>query len=131
MVCRILLNRPAGLNRARMRPLDRARIRKSLKELEALGARLRRLIQEDAFAYRQWVEAARSGRGRARARKRAIEVPLAICEAAVKASGKLTPLSSLAGPFLRSDLKAGQALLKGSFTAAWAMVEVNLKDLSR
>jgi formiminotetrahydrofolate cyclodeaminase len=60
-----------------------------------------------------------------------IEVPLTICELAVKASGLFTPLQSLSGPSLRSDLKAGQALLKGSFTAAWAMVEVNLRDLAK
>ena len=64
-------------------------------------------------------------------RKEAIESPLEICAQAVGAMQVLRQLSRRTGPYLGSDVRAGQALLRGAFDAAVAMVQVNLggKDL--
>ena len=121
MVCRILIAR------RKMGSTSRRKTSSSLRDLEQLSRKLSGLVREDAVAYDQLVEAFHRKNGLARAKERAIRTPLEIGEAAVRAVRRMASLGQLAGPYLTSDLKAGQALLEGAFLAASAMVEVNLQ----
>ena len=120
-VGRIVLSRP------RLSPKRRKRIQRDLRTLAKASSQLRGLIREDSEAYSQLVRALASKRGIPAARKRAIQCPLRICEAAVQGMKVLRGLSVSAGPYLASDLESAEALLQGSFRAARLMVEVNLK----
>ena len=121
MVTRILLSR------SNLRPSERRNLQKSLKTLDRAGARLRTLIREDAVAYDRLVRAQRDDSGQMLIlRKKAIQCPLEICAEAVAAMEVLHRLSKRTGPYLGSDVRAGRALLRASFEAAFAMVEINL-----
>lgn len=95
--------------------------------MDQLRRRLERLIEQDARAYRALVRAQRSGRDLLRARAEAIQCPMAICRESAAALGLLRGLGRRAGPTLGSDVRAGQALLRGALEAAREMVEINLK----
>ncbi|MBI4227278.1 MAG: cyclodeaminase/cyclohydrolase family protein [Candidatus Omnitrophica bacterium] len=101
---------------------------------------LLRLMDDDARAYQGLVEALKNhghkgtvpgSRPLARAQRRALEVPLEICEQAVAVLRHARLLESLAGRRLASDVAAGAALLAGGFAAAAATVSANLDGLGR
>ncbi len=120
------------LSRSNVRSLERRRLQVSRKGLDRICARLKRLIREDAAAYDRLVRAQRNGpRQMLRMRRGAIECPLEICTQVVGAMEILHRLSKVTGPYLGSDVRAGQALLRGAFDAAFPMVQINLgaKDL--
>jgi len=121
MVCRILLSRSRTLASAKVQ------IRRHLTELERCSRELEQLIAEDARVYQQLVRAFKSQRGIAGARRRATETPIRICEAAARGAEVMKDLSPLAGSVLSSDLKAGRALLKGAFGAAFVTAQINLQ----
>lgn len=113
------------LARRRLSSKTRARMRRDLNALAESATHLRGLIREDAQAYAGLVRALAEKRGIPAARKRAIQSPLRICEAASRGRKLLKGLSAPAGPYLASDLKAAEALLRASVDAARAMVEAN------
>ena len=130
------------LSRRRLSPMAKRRIQRDLKTLAKASTELRRLIREDSQAYSQLIRALANKRGisaattqrlhlvrppLAAARRRAIQCPLRICEAAVQGMRVLRGFSASAGPYLASDLESAEALLQGSFRAARLMVEVNLR----
>ena len=123
MVCRILLRRP------KLRAQAKAKIRERLRKLDRLSSEMEKLIREDAAAYGRLVRAYRSRRGVALARAAAIRSPLKICRAAAESQAVLNGLRSSVGPWLVSDVDAGQALLRGAFEAAAATVEVNFTGM--
>ena len=123
MVCRILLRRP------KLRAQAKAKIRERLRKLDQLSSRMEKLIREDAAAYGRLVRAYRSQRGVAPARRAAIQSPLKICRAAAESHAVLKDLRSSVGPWLVSDVTAGQALLRGAFEAAAATAEVNFTGM--
>jgi len=127
MVARIILSRK------RLTATSRSRARQGAKTFDRLTKTFEHLIKADAKAYSQWVRScalARDGKlsaSRARqAQKQAVAVPIAICEAVIAGKKAFRKLEPLAGPHLRADVRAGQAVLKGAFEAAEAMVRVNL-----
>ncbi|MBI3318920.1 MAG: cyclodeaminase/cyclohydrolase family protein [Candidatus Omnitrophica bacterium] len=120
MVCRILVRR-RNLSTA-----SRRRLQGECRALDRLSGKMSRLIREDSKVYGELLRSTRTKRGLPRARQRAIEVPLQICEAAAEAASRVSRLERVSGVSLRSDLRAAGALLKGSFEAARAMVEINL-----
>ena len=120
------------LSRRNVRPSEHRQLQGSRKALDRICARLKRLIREDAAAYDRLVRAQRDGsRQMLRMRREAIGCPLEICAQVVGAMEILHRLSKRTGPYLGSDVQAGQALLRGAFDAAFSMVLVNLgaKDL--
>ncbi len=126
MVSRIILARK------RLTAASRSKARKGAKTFDRLSKGFACLIEADAKAYSQWVRAcalARDGKLSAsrvrQARRQAVAVPMAICKAAREGKRAFQRLEPLAGPHLRSDTKAGQAMLKGALGAAEAMVRVN------
>ncbi|MBI3333538.1 MAG: cyclodeaminase/cyclohydrolase family protein [Candidatus Omnitrophica bacterium] len=121
MVAHILLSRP------RIKGAARSSVWKELRALDSLSRELQRLIERDARAYEGLLQAQRSGRSVAAARRRAAGSPRAICAAATKALRRIDRLAPWAGPYLGSDLKAGRALLRGAFEAARVTAEINLK----
>jgi formiminotetrahydrofolate cyclodeaminase len=139
MVMRILLSRP------QMGVSHRRRLERDLKGLDELLMALKSLIQEDSRCYLKFVQASRKMPGieedRARrsgrrlraplsqspARAQAIQTPVEICRMVIRVLEKMKGVVSFAGPLLGSDLKAGQALLRGAFEAASMMTEVNLR----
>lgn len=120
-VCRVLLAR-RNLSLG-----SQSRLKRTLKTVDQLSRKLRRLIREDAQAYLGLVRALKAKRGILAAKKRAIQSPMKICEAASQGVSILGELRPFAGSSLGSDLKAGQVLLRGAFEAARMMVEINLK----
>ncbi len=125
MVCRILLSR------SRLSSKTAVRLKKDLKVLNRLSRQLRRLIQEDANAYLGFVRALASRRGIPAAIERATQSPIKICETTSRGIEVLRSLRVLVGPSLASDLKGGEALLRGAFEAARVTLEMNLKWRSR
>ena len=121
MVCSVLLSRP------RLPASQRKRIERDRKILREAIRRLQRLVREDALAYRNLVLAQQSGKDLMGCKRAALDCPIRICEAVTGAVWISKGVGRLTGPFLGSDLKAGQALMRGAFEAAWAMVEVNLR----
>ena len=119
MVGRILLSRP------RRAKASRARLQRDVKTADRLAAEFQALIQEDAQAYCALLCAQKADRGIATARRRAIQTPIRICEAAVEATGLIRSITPLAGPYLGSDLRAGKALLRGAFESALTMALIN------
>lgn len=120
MVSHILLSR-SGLSAK-----TRGGLRRQAQALDQLTRRFEFLVAEDARAYDGLVRACKSRAGVNSAKNRALQSPLAMCEAAVEAGQILHKLRPLAGNYLGSDLQAGRGLLKGAFEAAAQMVEVNL-----
>ena len=106
-VCRILLAR------RNLSPKSKAELKRSLKTLGQLSRELRRSIREDSQAYLGLLQALKTGRGISSARRQATEAPLCICDGASKGRQLLRRLGVFAGPSLGSDLKAGEALLRG------------------
>ena len=125
MVCSILLGRRG------LRASERKRLARDRQSLEKARHRLTRLIQEDAQAYQTLVRAFRTQKGIPRARERALQCPLSICEEIAGAGRIMRGLGRRTGPTLGSDVEAGQALLKGAFESAWVTAEVNLRQGSR
>jgi len=121
MVCRILLARRNQNSKTA------ARLKRSLKRLDQLSGELRGLIREDAQAYLGLVRALEEKRGVTLAKRRATRSPVKICEAAAQAYREMNHLYRLAGPSLSSDLKGGQALLRGAFEVAFVTAQINLK----
>lgn len=125
MVGRILLLRPQISAR------NRRRIQAHVKELNALCVKLTRLMTQDGQAYDRLVRAHRTRRGLAAARRQALRPPMAMCQASSEALKILKKLQPSAGPYLGSDLKAGGALLKGAFEAAWVTAQINVQFRNR
>lgn len=65
------------------------------------------------------------------AQRGALQAPLRICERARAALKETGALRRAAGGTLASDVEAGMALLVAGFTAAAAMVAVNLKTMGQ
>ena len=97
------------------------------RKLDGLARRLGQLIREDAQAYERLVKAQRQEKGLLQARRRAIQCPVRICEETAEASAQMKSLIRWTGPYLGSDVRAGRALLKGAFEAAFATTAVNLQ----
>ncbi|PIQ81755.1 MAG: hypothetical protein COV76_07620 [Candidatus Omnitrophica bacterium CG11_big_fil_rev_8_21_14_0_20_64_10] len=130
MTARVLLNRKKKV------PPAAARVaRQTARQFDRLRRRFEAAVRADAKAYADWaVSAQRSGTvslpGRqagGRLKRRAIEIPMGICEDAVEGAVWLRKLKPFAGPHLSADIEAGLALFRGAFLAADAMVQVNLK----
>lgn len=127
MVCRIALNRQSQQGGLRTK-LSRVGASCNLEM-----RRFIQLVEDDAQAYQQLVDFLTqpdSPRRRA-AQRRALSVPLAICERSVAVLRHLTFLESVAGRSLTSDVAAGTALLTGGFAAAAATVTANLDGLGQ
>jgi len=123
MVSNLLLSR-SNLSRQERRRLVAARA-----ELERAGGCLQRLVREDARAYQQLVRAQKGGRRALLAvHKKAVDCPVEICLQTARAMQILRALHRKTGPYLGSDVRAGQALLRGAFEGAFAMAEVNLSE---
>lgn len=122
MVSRILLSRSG------IRAAEAKKLREGLRRLEEARGRLEQLIRKDADAYGALVKAQRKG-GRAllKAKVQAIECPIEICRETAGAMQHLQALLKKTGPYLGSDVRAGQALLKGAFSSAWEMASINLR----
>ena len=122
MVSKILLSRSG------IRSAENKQLRRGLRELEEARARLSKLIRKDAEAYGKLVQAQRrGGRVLQRAKREAIECPLEICRETAQAMQPLRSLLKKTGPYLGSDVRAGQALLRGAFSSAWEMASINLR----
>ncbi len=122
MVGRILLSRSG------MRSAEKRKLQQGLRELERVRGRLADLIRRDATAYEQLVRAQRRGGTLLlRARRSAIDCPLEICRQAVKGMQVMKEFSKKTGPYLGSDLRGGQALLRGAFDSAREMALINLR----
>ena len=119
MVGRILLSRP------KVGSAERRALKREVASLDGIRRRLERLIDQDARAYQALVNAQRTGRSLRRARAEAIGCPMAICRESTAALGLLKRIGRRTGSYLGSDVRAGQALLKGAFEAAAEMVEIN------
>lgn len=116
--------------------------RKVLRQACAVCDRERRalvrLMEEDARAYARLVDALRTtrdsplrGQSLKAARRRALEVPLAICERTMVVLRQAPVLQAAVGRHLVSDVVAGSALLTSGFSAAAATVSANLDGLAQ
>ncbi len=122
MVGRILLSR------SKIRAAEKRKLQQGLRELERARGRLTDLICRDAQAYEQLVRAQRrGGTPLLRARRAAIECPLEICRQAVQGMQVMKGFFKKTGPYLGSDLRGGQALLRGAFDSAREMALINLR----
>lgn len=131
-VCRIVLARslPAA---------QRRRVQRVCAVCDRGRAALMRLVDEDARAYGQlvavWRRPARGGASSAaalpRARRRALQAPLKMCEWSAAVLQQTPALAAEAGRSLGSDVTAGSALLVGGFAAAAATVAANLDGLGQ
>ena len=119
MACRITLKRRT------LSTGGRAHLTRSLQELDQLVAKMERLIKDDARAYGSLVRAFKLQRRVGAARMAAIRAPVRICEAAADAHEIITGLEPFASTLLRSDLRAGRALLRGAFQAAEMTARIN------
>ena len=118
------------LSRKKIRPPEKRALKKEIQALTRVGKKLEDLIEEDARAYLILVQA-QQGKKVSRSkmkelRRKAAQCPLDICVESVKGIQLLSVLLKCTGPYLGSDVRAGQQLLRGAFGAARAMVEVNL-----
>ena len=139
----ILARRPEGRGGASTGPSRRPTVGRSLTTAQrraigrlctACDAHARALVQlvdADAEAYGQlfMVWGSRNRRAVQRAQRRALEVPLAMCERTVAVLRQAPALTKVAGRSLGSDVEAGVALLTAGFTAAAATVVINLEGL--
>ena len=122
MVGRILLSRSG------MRSAEKRKLQQGLRELERIRASLSGLIRRDAAAYEQLVRAQRRGGAvLLRARQGAVECPLEICRQSARGMQVMKGFSKKTGPYLGSDLRGGQALLRGAFDSAREMALINLR----
>lgn len=122
MVSRILISR-AGIRSA-----EKKKLKIGLKEMERARAKLAGLIRRDAETYAGLVTAQRrGGRSLQAARVRAVECPLEICRQTAGAMHPLQALLKNTGPYLGSDVRAGQDLLRGAFSSAREMASINLR----
>lgn len=116
---RVILRRPAVSAKAR------AQARGSLDRLARIRGRLEHLVKEDAESYRRLVQALRTGRGLAPARRSSTEIPREIVRLSKRARQEAKRLLPLAGAHLGADLKAARAFLAAGSSAAMEMVKVN------
>lgn len=117
------------LSRSGLRPQERRRLKAERAALARAAARLQRLVYEDALAYQQLVRAQKGGAPALRkVHRKAVECPVETCLQAARAMRILQGLSRRTGPYLGSDVRAGQALLRGAFEGAFAMAQVNLGE---
>jgi len=122
MVGRILLSRVG------IRAAEKGKLQQGLRQLERVRGRLAGLIRRDAAAYEQLVRAQRRGGAPLlRARRAAVECPLEICRQSVRGMQVMRGFSKKTGPYLGSDLRGGQALLRGAFDSGREMALINLK----
>ncbi len=126
MMGRIVLARPGG-------SASRRRVRQACAVCDRARRALLRLMDDDARAYARLVALWRGGPSPTRraAQRRALEVPLAICERTMMALRQAPALQAAAGRHLVSDVAAGTALLTGGFAAAAATVAANLDGLGQ
>lgn len=125
MVCRIVLSRPGGKNRSKIRAVGALCDRQMRKFLS--------LVETDAQAYANLMAVWKSPDSppRRAAQRKALSVPMTICEQSVAVMRQVDFLESIAGRHLLSDVAAGTALLTGGFAAAAATVTANLDGLGQ
>jgi formiminotetrahydrofolate cyclodeaminase len=101
-------------------------------ETHARAERLRlqseELIEQDAVAYIDFMEAVRSGQGVAGAQARTVQVPLEIARAAAEVAELAEQLASLGNPKLRPDAVVAGMLAAAATESAAYLVGVNLGE---
>ena len=129
-VGRIILARRPTVGRS-LTAAQRRAIGRLCTVCDAHARALVQLVDADAEAYGQLftVWGSRNQRAVQRAQRRALTVPLAMCERTVAVLRQAPVLTKVAGRSLGSDIEAGIALLTAGFTAAAATVVINLEGL--
>ena len=110
---------------------DRAATATTLAEaLDAAGARMLALADEDeaAFAAAQAARKAGDAQAQAAAEQRAMAVPLTVLELCAIQASALAAFMPLCHPQLLSDVRVGIHLLAGGGRAAWATVLAGSPD---
>jgi methenyltetrahydrofolate cyclohydrolase len=120
MVCRVTAERdPAG----------REALTGVITTADALRHRLAGLVTEDMDAYRQVVEARRSGAGAAtveRALARATEVPVQLCRGSREVLGLCESVAPRARPSTLADLAVAAGLAWGALESGAVVARANL-----
>lgn len=119
MVCRLLLRRRALREK---KPWLSGKCR----DLNCCLTKLLKLVETDAKVYGELVRAQKSKVRVAQAKRRAVSVPREMCGLCGRSRRLIKGLMPFAGPYLASDLRAAEALLRGASSAAQEMVQVNL-----
>ena len=130
MVCRLTIGRKAYA-------AAEGRAREILAEVESLRAELRRLVDEDAAAYRR-VSAAYKLSREDPARTRAVddallgaaETPLATARAAARIVALAPAIGEIGNKNARSDTKVAEQLARAALAGAIENVRVNLSGMS-
>ncbi|TMC85252.1 MAG: cyclodeaminase/cyclohydrolase family protein [Chloroflexi bacterium] len=91
----------------------------------ALRLHSEELLELDAKAYLDFVDASRSGQGVAAALQRTIDVPIEIAQAAAEVVDLARHLESNGNPNLRADAAAAAILAQAAATTAEMLVRVN------
>ena len=103
-----------------------SRIRKIIKESEKMRRRLLILAELDAKVYLGVVKARhKPGAIKAKARKKAREVPFEVCRLCYHALTVTPYLTKEGNPHLLSDIKVALEFLLSAFNAAMINVEIN------
>lgn len=101
-------------------------------ETRARAERLRlqseELIEQDADAYLDFMEAVRSGQGVAGARARTVQVPLEIARAAAEVAELAEQSASLGNPKLRPDAVVAAMLAAAATESAAYLVGINVGE---
>jgi glutamate formiminotransferase/formiminotetrahydrofolate cyclodeaminase len=134
MVCNLTIGKPKFADRE-------ARLVKTRSELEHLGARLKRLIEEDAASFDVVMAAYRLPKAsdaekqeRAKriedATRGAIEVPMDTARRSMDVAKRLEELAEIGNPNAVSDVAVGARLSEAAIRGASYNVRINLKSLS-
>lgn len=95
---------------------------------ERLRLQSEELIEQDATAYLDFMEAVRSGQGVAGAQARTVQVPLEIVRAAAEVAELAEESASSGNPKLRPDAVVAAMLSAAAAEAAAYLVSVNLGE---
>jgi formiminotetrahydrofolate cyclodeaminase len=100
----------------------------ALERAQALRVESFALIEEDAQAYLDFVEAVRSQRDVAAAHARTVDVPLRMIRAAAEVAELAVQLAQHGNPNLRPDAVVGATLTAAAAESGLILIEVNLGD---
>ena len=102
----------------------------ALERAQALREESFGLIEEDAQAYLEFVDAVRSQRDVATAHARTVDVPLRMIRAAAEVAELAVQLAQHGNPNLRADAVVGATLAAAAAESGQILIEVNLGDAS-